>query len=87
MSAKNRGQIWTTFLIAIMMLVVCGLLYILLDQVYEEQLAQTAINNGVYAPNAQLIDYSWKVLPIPVVLVYILGQINESRRRMGGGLE
>jgi hypothetical protein len=87
MHLGDKGQIWSEFTMGVMVLVVCGLLYVILNQVYQQQFKQTAIEQGVYAPNANLIDFSWKVILIPVVVAVVYSWINTARRRMGYGYE
>jgi hypothetical protein len=84
---NTRGQIWSEFMIGIALLVVAGFMWILLDQVYEEQLGPQAVVLGVYAPNAALIAFAWKVLLVPVLLVVVYSWVNTARKRMGAGYE
>lgn len=71
----------------IMVLVTCGLLFVILNQVYQEQLKPNAIAQGVYAPNANIIDYAWEILLVAVVIAVVYSWINTARRRMGYGYE
>ena len=84
---NNRGQIWSEYLMGVMAIVVCGLLYIILDQSYEGQFKTKMVELGVNAANATLIEYAWKIVPIPIVLAVLYSWINTSRRRMGYGYE
>jgi hypothetical protein len=85
--SKNRGQIWSEFVIGIALLLVAGFLYVLLNQIMVESIEPAAVLQGVYAPNANLIAFSWTVVLVPVVLVVVYGWINSARKRMGAGWE
>lgn len=68
-------------------LLVVGLLYVILNQIYTEQMAPHAIDAGVYAPNANLISFAWKIVLVPVLIAVVYSWINKARKRMGGGYE
>ena len=83
----KRGQIWTDFIMGIMVIIVLGLLYVMLNQVYVSQFKPMMVTLGVNSDNANVVDFAWRILLIPVLLAVVYSWINTSRRRMSLGYE
>ncbi len=74
-------------MIGLMVIAVLGILIVILTQVYTYGLQPMVFINNVDAANANVIDFSWKVLPIAVVLSVVYSWVNTARRRMSYGYE
>jgi len=69
-----------------MVLAGVGVIYIILNQVYENTLYDKAISKGVDTTNHNYIDKAWEWLPIPVVLAILYGLMTTALRGTGSGV-
>lgn len=85
MKLGRRGQIWSEFMMGIMILGVIGIMYTLLYQVYTYSLRPSMITYGVNSQNLAVLDLAWWTVPIPVLLVVLFSWLNTARGRMRYG--
>lgn len=85
MKLGRRGQIWSEFMIGILVLAVIGIMYVLLYQVYTYSLRPSMIEYGVNSQNLSVLDLAWWTVPIVVLVVVLFDWINTARGRMRYG--
>ena len=86
MELGNKGQIWTEMMGGIFALAAITLIYIILQQIYEQEFYTHGIEYGTDSTNLTYIDVAWKFWPIPVVIAVVWGMISVGRaqsRRYG----
>ena len=77
---KNRGSVWVSVIYAVFVLAAVSVLYIILDQVYENTLYPYAIQKNVDADNLNIIDIAFRFWPIPVGISILWYMVTSARR-------
>lgn len=78
---NNRGQLWTEFFYSIMILAIVGMLYIVLDQVFQYNLKPQVLKWGVHANNAATLESAWAIVLLFVAFAFIYGMIDTARKK------